>query len=66
MRYPQALIEKTGGVAAFAAKASLHPDAPRKLSRDAVYVWKMRNAVPFAWRMVVKDLSAQAADEDAA
>ena len=57
MRYPQALIEHMGGAAAFAEKASRHPDAPKKLTRDAVYMWGQRNAVPFMWRAVVRDLA---------
>lgn len=66
MRYPQELISRAGGVASFAAQASLHPDAPRRLTRDAVYMWQQRNAVPFAWRGVVRDLSAKISQEGAA
>jgi len=57
MTYPQELIHKAGGVSAFAERASLHPDAPRKLTRDAVYMWQQRNAVPFAWRPVVREMA---------
>jgi len=66
MRYPQEIINKAGGVSAFADRASLHPDAPRKLTRDAVYMWQQRNAVPFAWRPVVRDVAADLAKERAA
>lgn len=66
MRYPQEIIIKAGGVSAFADRASLHPDAPRKLTRDAVYMWQQRGAVPFAWRSVVRDVAADLARERAA
>jgi hypothetical protein len=57
MRYPQALIEHMGGATAFAEKASRHPDAPKKLTRDAVYMWAQRNAVPFMWRPIVREFA---------
>ena len=64
MQYPQDLINRIGSAAAFAEAASQHPDAPRKLTRDAVYMWQHRDSVPFMWRDVVRDLMSKApADE---
>lgn len=60
MEYPRELIERTGGAQAFAAAASEHPDAPRRLTRDAVYMWQSRGSVPYAWRMVVRDMMQEA------
>lgn len=57
MRYPQALIKHMGGATAFAETASRHPDAPKELTRDAVYMWGQRDAVPFMWRPIVRDLA---------
>lgn len=59
MRYPQELIEQMGGAARLAKAASAHPDAPRPLTRDAIYMWQQRDAVPFMWRAVVRDLAAK-------
>jgi len=60
MQYPQDLIEQMGGARAFAEAASRHPEAPRALTRDAVYMWQHRDSVPFMWRPVVRALSANA------
>lgn len=66
MTYPQDVITKAGGAAAFAERASAHADAPRQLTRDAVYMWRQRDAVPFAWRAVVRDISAELSQAGAA
>jgi hypothetical protein len=66
MKYPQELITKMGGAATFAERASIHPDAPRQLTRDAVYMWQQRDLVPFMWRTVVRDLASSMAKGDAA
>lgn len=57
MKYPQELIEQMGGAAKLAEAASRHPEAPRCLTRDAVYMWQQRGSVPFMWRAVVRDLA---------
>lgn len=51
---------------AFAAAASSHKLAPRrldgtkrKLDRAAVYMWKRRERVPFMWQPVVEALSQE-------
>lgn len=59
MKYPQELIKMIGGATAFAEKASRHHDAPKKLTRDAVYMWAQRDTVPYMWRSVVRDISEQ-------
>lgn len=66
MKYPQELIIKIGGAASFAERASIHPDAPRQLTRDAVYMWQQRDLVPFMWRAVVRDIASNFARGDAA
>lgn len=57
MRYPQALISLFGDATAFARAASAHPLAPRVLTRAAVYAWKTRDRVPYAWRPVVQAMT---------
>jgi hypothetical protein len=66
IKYPQELITKIGGAANFAERASIHPDAPRQLTRDAVYMWQQRDLVPYMWRAVVKDIASGFARGDAA
>ena len=58
MQYPSTLIEAFGTAAAFAEVASVHEQAPegRKLTQEAVYMWKVRNVVPHMWRPVVRAL----------
>lgn len=70
MRYPASLIEDFGTAAIFAEAASAHPLAPknmdgsrRVLDRDAVYMWKQRNTVPYMWRPVVSALQSKEAAE---
>ena len=67
MMYPAQLIKSFGSAARFAEAATAHPYAPEKmdgsprtLDAAAVYMWKTRNAVPFAWRPVVSDMLAKA------
>lgn len=67
MRYPERLIKSFGSAAKFAEAASAHPYAPEKMDGSprnldpaAVYMWKSRNAVPFAWRPVIADMMAKA------
>jgi len=60
MVYPQPLIDRYGSAAEFAAAASAHPDAPKPLTRQAVYQWKQRNSVPFMWRHIVRQIACNA------
>ena len=61
MQYPSTLIQSFGTAAAFAEVASVHQHAPegRALTRDSVYMWKVRNAVPHMWRPVIRAMVAE-------
>lgn len=58
MQYPHPLVNTFGTAAAFAEVASVHELAPegRRLTQEAVYMWKVRNLVPHMWRPVVRAL----------
>jgi hypothetical protein len=64
MQYPSTLIEAFRTAANFAEVASVHENAPegRKLTQEAVYMWKARNQVPHMWRPVVRALMIQKND----
>ncbi len=57
MQYPSTLIAQYPNASAFAEVATFHELAPgRKLTRSAVYQWRIRDSVPHMWRPVVRAL----------
>jgi hypothetical protein len=73
MRYPATLIDTYGTTADFAEAATRHHLAPYRLNgermtldRAAVYMWKQRNSVPFAWRPVVSAMMVSTQAEGSA
>jgi hypothetical protein len=59
MQYPSTLIDRLGGPQTFADVANIHELAPegKKLTREAVYMWKTRKKVPHMWRPAVRALA---------
>jgi hypothetical protein len=59
MQYPSTLIDRLGGPQTFADTANIHELAPegKKLTREAVYMWKTRKKVPHMWRPAVRALA---------
>jgi hypothetical protein len=54
MTYPETLILRFPTAEAFAKAAEAHELAPgRKLTRAAVYQWRVRDFVPYMWRPTV-------------
>jgi hypothetical protein len=60
MQYPSTLIDRMGGPAAFAEAAKIHELAPegRDLTREAVYMWKVRGRVPHMWRPAIRAIAS--------